>query len=152
MLEKQCGGPKTAQFRFVSDLSLCLSQSSCSALSPPQLLCSALQKAVPKDFVGIDVHEAILKDFTDKALKGKTPFPESGTLAVIKVQPTSVWFVKKREEQEKWHLKFQLDNYADMDKLEADMREIMLELSELAFEEGQPTAQEDSVEFDIAFA
>lgn len=85
-------------------------------------------------------------------LKGKTPFPETGTLAVIKVQPTSAWFVKKREEQEKWYLKFQLDNYADMDKLESDLREVMLELSELAFEEGQPTAQEDSVEFDLAFA
>ena len=98
------------------------------------------------------MHESRVKEFTDSILKGKLQLPESGMLAVSKFQLANMIFYKRRDEQEKWHLKFQLDNYADMDKLEADLRDVMQELSDLAIDEGQATATEDSVEFDVAFA
>ena len=98
------------------------------------------------------MHEARVREFADSVLKGKQQLPENGTLAVTKFQQTNLIFYKRREEQEKWYMKFQLDNYADMDKLEADLRDMMQELTELALEEGQATATEDSVEFDVAFA
>ena len=111
-----------------------------------------MHQGVPKDFVGADIHESRVRDFADSVLKGKQQLPESGTLAVTKFQMVSVIFYKRREEQEKWLLNFQLDNFADMDKLEADLRDMMQELTEIALEEGQATATEDTVEFDVAFA